>query len=178
MTDSTQFLVIAPIGDPRNDGGAAFYPLEPRWIENTVMNVEIPDYISFLISSPIEIGDTLFFALGKLQSQITNISSGGVTAQDGIIANISTTQVGATNLSSRYNFVDTASVIGASVMLLPATPGTIQTVQNNGSHLIYAYPYLGRTDLIYGLSANYPYIIYPGTSTTFVCSTSGIFRYL
>ena len=179
MTDDCYFVVKPPFLNSRSDGGVGIYQLKPEWIQNTILSVQLGQYLFIdpSVAVPITNTDTILSSFGKIQAQINYLDIGNVTVTSGIVASPSTTQVGATALTTNENFIDTANVTGASVMLLPALKGTRMTVQNNGTHDVDVYPMLGRNDNIYGLAANVAIVLPAGATLTFVSDVNGQYRY-
>jgi hypothetical protein len=76
-------------------------------------------------------------------------------------------QASATQLTKRYNRIDTCASTNDSVKLLQAYAGLEQEVYNNTSNDVNVYPYLG--DNFLGLSTNTPILLVAGQSLKIFC---------
>lgn len=102
---------------------------------------------------------------------------GSVSTQVGIVAFAAGGQTGATPLTAQECAISTASADGASVQLLAATVGNIQTITNGGDHIVSIYPINGGTDKFIGQAINAQLTIDPGGVLTVWCGVAGTYQY-
>jgi len=106
---------------------------------------------------------------------LTYLFVSNITATQAITASVTGTQVGATQLSAIYNFVDTVANANDSVKVLAATKNAYQYIQNNGANDLAVFPFLGDTFI--GQAINTSITVNPGAMLTVVCAVNGTWRY-
>lgn len=89
------------------------------------------------------------------------------TTAKGITAYAGGLQANATQLTAKYNRVDTVATTNDSVKAPAAVPNDECTVINNASNDMHLYPKSGEN--FYGLGANVPIVIVGGQKIKLIC---------
>lgn len=95
-----------------------------------------------------------------LSSLMSLVELTKVSFENSITANIAGTQAAATQLTKRYNRIDTATVANSSVKFLQAYAGMEQELYNNSANDIQVYPFLA--DKFLDLAINTSIVVPPG----------------